>query len=175
MAERTVLIAGFAYTEERPLLFDAEGRITSDEEIGTPVTDEHGEPVILKIRHLAKYGETVDFSDADIARGEEIGAFDPPPIEIPNVVTPQGAGDEPKGDGEPPAPAEDPEGWLREARPSVKDVLEAAGTDKELAQRLLDAEDAVTDGKPRKGVVEGLTALVDAQGDGQPPAPAEDQ
>ena len=85
MAERTVLIAGFAYTEERPLLFDAEGRITSDEEIGTPVTDEHGEPVILKIRHLAKYGETVDFSDADIARGEEIGAFDPPPMHATRV------------------------------------------------------------------------------------------
>lgn len=175
MAERIVKIAAFSYFEDQPLLQTSDGRITSDPDEGQPVFDEAGEPLTIKVRRLARLGDELgELSEEDEARAQDLGVFDDPP-ELPNVIAPQGSDDEQQAGGESPAPAEDPEGWLREARPSVKDVLEAAGTDKELAQRLLDAEAAVTGGKPRKGVVEGLTAVVDAQGDGESPAPAEDE
>jgi hypothetical protein len=36
-----------------------------------------------------------------------------------------------------------------------------AGTDKDLAHRLLAAENVATDGDPRKGVEAGLTAIIE--------------
>jgi hypothetical protein len=50
--------------------------------------------------------------------------------------------------------------WIRNERPTVNDVVQASGGDPEVAKKLLEAESLATDGEPRKGVLEGLTAVV---------------
>jgi|SRR5215471_1120177 len=45
---------------------------------------------------------------------------------------------------------------------TVNDTVALAGTDKDLAHRLLQAENIATDGEPRKGVEAGLTAIIEA-------------
>lgn len=50
--------------------------------------------------------------------------------------------------------------WIREERPNVNDVVKASGGDPEVATRLLEAESKAQDGEPRKGVLEGLTAVI---------------
>ena len=169
MAERTVKIAAFSYFEKQPLLVTADGRVTDDPEHGEPVIDESGSEVTIKVRRLARQGDTLgELSEEDEARAQDLGVFDDPPP-MPGLVD-RDAGPPTAGDDT--SPADDPEGWLREQRPSVKDVVSAAGSDPVLAARLLDAESAVTDGKPRKGVVEGLTAIVEAAGGDTSPADA---
>src|SRR5262245_45501474 len=50
--------------------------------------------------------------------------------------------------------------WIRTERPTVNDVVQASGGDAEAAQKLLEAESLATDGEPRKGVLEGLSAVI---------------
>ena len=50
--------------------------------------------------------------------------------------------------------------WIRTERPTVNDVVQASGGDPELAQKLLEAEAQATEGQPRKGVLEGLSAVI---------------
>lgn len=44
--------------------------------------------------------------------------------------------------------------------PTIDQVLEAVGDDKELAHRMLQAENVATDGDPRKGLEAGLTRII---------------
>jgi hypothetical protein len=44
---------------------------------------------------------------------------------------------------------------------TVHETLALAGNDKDLAHRLLQAENIATDGEPRKGVETGLTAIIE--------------
>jgi hypothetical protein len=44
---------------------------------------------------------------------------------------------------------------------NVDETVALAGTDKDLAHRLLQAENVATDGDPRKGVEAGLTAIIE--------------
>lgn len=44
--------------------------------------------------------------------------------------------------------------------PTINDILEAVGEDKELAHRMLQAENIATDGEPRKGLEEGLARII---------------
>lgn len=46
---------------------------------------------------------------------------------------------------------------------NVEDTVALAGTDKDLAHRLLQAENIATDGDPRVGVEKGLTAIIEQQ------------
>lgn len=56
--------------------------------------------------------------------------------------------------------------WITDAKPKVSDVLELAGEDAALAERLLAAEKAATGGDPRVTLVEGLEAII-AKGAGE--------
>jgi len=44
---------------------------------------------------------------------------------------------------------------------TMDEVLEAVGNDKDLAHRMLAAENMATDGDPRKGLVDGLTRVIE--------------
>lgn len=50
--------------------------------------------------------------------------------------------------------------WIKTERPNVNDVVQASGGDPDVAQKLLEAESQATDGEPRKGVLEGLSAVI---------------
>jgi hypothetical protein len=50
--------------------------------------------------------------------------------------------------------------YINENKLSVNDTIELAGEDGELAERLLDAETLARGNDPRKGVEEGLTAVI---------------
>jgi hypothetical protein len=51
--------------------------------------------------------------------------------------------------------------WISDESPKVDEVVASAGDDPELAGRLLEAERAATKGDARKGVEEGLQAIID--------------
>ncbi len=51
--------------------------------------------------------------------------------------------------------------WIKNDKPTVDEVLEKVGDDKDLANRMLQAENIATDGDPRKGVELGLTAIIE--------------
>lgn len=57
--------------------------------------------------------------------------------------------------------------WLATDNPetgnqwTINDVLERVGTDKDLAQRMLQAENIARDGDPRDGLVKGLTKIIE--------------
>lgn len=97
-------------------------------------------------RH-AFQGETLDLPAEEAKRGDEIGAFR---TDESDAAT---------GDFDP-ATASDEElaAWF-DTKPTVQDVLDAAGDDPQRAQRLLDAENEASGNDPRKGVVEGLAAI----------------
>jgi hypothetical protein len=50
--------------------------------------------------------------------------------------------------------------WIQQERPTVNDVVQASGGDPDVARKLLEAESKATDGEPRKGVTEGLSAVI---------------
>jgi hypothetical protein len=50
--------------------------------------------------------------------------------------------------------------WIQTERPTVNDVVQASGGDPEVAKKLLEAETQAQDGEPRKGVLEGLSAVI---------------
>jgi hypothetical protein len=52
--------------------------------------------------------------------------------------------------------------WIRnnDPKPTVNDVVQASGGDANVARKLLEAESQATNGEPRKGVLEGLSAVI---------------
>jgi len=50
--------------------------------------------------------------------------------------------------------------WIRTERPTVNDVVQASGGDPDVAKKLLEAESLATNGEARKGVLEGLSAVI---------------
>lgn len=50
--------------------------------------------------------------------------------------------------------------WISAERPTVNDVVQASGGDPEVAKKLLEAESKATNGEARKGVLEGLSAVI---------------
>lgn len=50
--------------------------------------------------------------------------------------------------------------WIESEKPTVQDVVNASGGDPDIAKKLLEAETQATDQDPRKGVLEGLTAVI---------------
>jgi len=51
--------------------------------------------------------------------------------------------------------------YIKSENLTVQQTVDLAGTDKDLAHRLLQAENIATDGEPRKGVEAGLTAIIE--------------
>lgn len=58
------------------------------------------------------------------------------------------------------ASAEELAEWIKEDKPNVGEVLEAAGDDADIASKLLEAEGIATGGSPRRGVTDGLSAVI---------------
>jgi hypothetical protein len=60
--------------------------------------------------------------------------------------------------------------WLETNNPetgrpwAINAILEQVGNDKDLAQRMLEAENIRSDGDPREGLVQGLTAIIERSG-----------
>ena len=151
MALRTIRHAAFSF------------RVTAPD----PVRE--GQTIVHEKKALQ--GETVDipFED-DLQRGEKFGAFVTPDTPAAASVI-----DSERETLEP--PEENTEGeeeelsvsdmtdeelvtWIQEDRPNVQTVDDAAEGDPEQAKRLLDAEDAASGGDSRKGVIDGLTAII---------------
>lgn len=137
MHEVEIRIAGFTYHKDIPNPSD-------------PSSD-------VRIADFATRGQTVEVNDEDYAKGQEIHAF----------VT-----DEDRAEAEAEAeaaPETDVSGmdedqlqnWLEDDSPTVSETVEAAGDDPALAERILEAENAVTDGDPRQGVVDGLEKIIE--------------
>lgn len=117
--------------------------------------DARGNP--KAVRKIARRGDSISVTEEESERGDALGAF----VDSPGL--------------EAPAPAETKEGlilseagvdelvaWLEEKKPNVKDTVEAANGDIEAARRILEAESIATGGDPRKGVAEGLGAILNA-------------
>ncbi len=98
------------------------------------------------IERVAHSGEVIDFSDEDAARGLKVGAFEVPEAE-----------ESVRGIS---AASTDDELVEFAKGAKVGEVVEAAGGDAEFAKRLLEAENGATGNEPRKGVAEGLAAVV---------------
>src|SRR4051812_23597671 len=50
--------------------------------------------------------------------------------------------------------------WIQNEKPTINEVLERVGDDKELAHRMLQAENIATGGEPRKGLEEALRLVI---------------
>ena len=50
--------------------------------------------------------------------------------------------------------------WIEQEKPTVQDVVDASGGEPEYATKLLEAESKAHEGDPRKGVLEGLSAVI---------------
>jgi hypothetical protein len=50
--------------------------------------------------------------------------------------------------------------WIETERPTVQEVVDATGGEPDLARKLLEAESQATDQDPRKGVLDGLSAVI---------------
>ena len=104
---------------------------------------QHGELVMLRPHQyvgLIKSGAVRDVQTDE--SGEEIVEED---VELLDVST---------------ASVDDLVDWIRTERPTVQDVVDASGGDGDVARKLLEAEGIASDGEPRKGVLEGLTAVI---------------
>lgn len=107
---------------------------------GKPVKNDKGDPVYVE--KTAWHGDTVDVPlQDDVDRGDQHGLF-------ASADTPVSE----KSDAE-------LEAWIRDEKPTAKDVVAAAGSDPVLAGRLLAAETLARE-KPRQEVSDGLDKLV---------------
>lgn len=129
--EVTIKIRGFTYLKK----------------VADPVNPDNE----TQVSAIAWRGETVEVSDADFEKGTALGAF----------VT----GDEGEGGSAPfsvvDASDDELDAYLEEEGPNVGDTVALAEGDPESAQRLLDAENRVTEDEPRQGVVDGLNKVIE--------------
>lgn len=98
-------------------------------------------------------GETHDFPEEAILEGEEMEAF---------VTESDGASEE-EGSATldfSEATVEDIAEYIEEQHPNVQELIDATEGSPSIAERILDAENAVTKGDPRKTLVEGLAEVV---------------
>lgn len=135
MVERTVGIKAHTYVVEGK---DARGRKKA-------------------VRKIARRGDSISVTEEESERGDALGAFvDSPGREAPAPVETQ------EGLILNEAGVDELVAWLEEKKPNVKDTVEAANGDTEAARRILQAEDTATGGDPRKGVVDRLGAILNA-------------
>jgi len=119
------------------------------------------------IEKTATQGETVDIQrESDIARGEHAGAFySKEEIKQGKHLPPEPESEpEENGADEVDSISEMSDGelvaWIKEDRPTARDMVDAAEGDADLARRLLSAEDEATGGNSRRNVIQGLTAVI---------------
>jgi len=132
MPERTVKIKAHSYLED--------------------IEDPHKPGEQIRVDRLARRGEKIEISDAEAERGERLGAFvtaeEEAAVEGSSALSIEGMDDE------------ELVAWIKDEKPTVKEVVEASGGNPEIARRLYEAELAASGGDPREGVVEGLAAVI---------------
>lgn len=106
----------------------------------------------IAVSRLANQGETVEVSDADYERGLRFGAF---------FTEDEGSADAASEFSVVDASDDELDDYLLAEEPNVDATIALANGDSESAQRILDAENRVTDGSPRKGVTEVLKPLAE--------------
>lgn len=136
MAERTVRIRSFAYTEEVP-------------------HPTNPNKTVIRRRRVAR-GETHDFPAAAIKEGEAFGAF--------VTEEDEAAAEEEATPNFESADADEIAEWIIESKPTVNEVLDATGGSPAVAQKMLDAENIATGNDPRSTLVEGLAEIVNRGG-----------
>lgn len=116
---------------------------------------------------IAYQGDTVDVTDEqDLLRGEESGAFYTDAELAALAGEPVGDSEASSG-GDVPVPdlktasVDDVADWMDEQSPTINDLLELVNDNPDAAQKVLDAENLVRSGDSRKGLVEGLTVILD--------------
>lgn len=108
----------------------------------------------LAIRH-AKRGDEVDIPrEEDVRKGEAAGMFEPEPEEEVEQESPVVENGGSMFDSH-----DQLVGWIRDERPSSRQVVTAAENDPEKAAKLLAAENEATGGQPRRSVVTGLNKI----------------
>src|SRR5262245_9073155 len=111
----------------------------------------------LSVRH-AFNGDVVDIPrDEDIEAGEAAGAFEPDEVEQESPVAEEDAATS----GPDFSSHDSLVAWIKNDRPTVAEVVDAADDDPDKADQLFAAEKEATGGQPRKGVVSGLAAIAD--------------
>lgn len=134
-------------------------QFTYFEEIGSKVNKRTGEDVPdLATRH-AKYGEIVDISrDEDYQRGVAHGAFE----DVVAEEQTEEAQEEPEPETVPLdwERHDDLVEWIRDDKPTAKEVVSAAEGDPEKAQKLMDAENEASGSQPRKAVMDPLRKII---------------
>lgn len=103
-------------------------------------------------RRVAKKNDVVDFTDEEVTRGEKINAFYP--VGSDSDPEPQKV--------RPYSEYTDPEllEFIEEERPSVNTLLKICADNKDLARRILAAENSVTGKHPRKTLVDGISTIL---------------
>jgi hypothetical protein len=108
----------------------------------------------MGIRHAFR-GDTVDIPrPEDVERGEAGGAF----MEDEAAAAPP----EPKERELDFSSHESLVWWIKEEKPTISEVVDAADNDPEKAEALLAAENEATGGQSRKGVISGLRSITQA-------------
>jgi hypothetical protein len=168
----TVKIAGASYFRPEPQR-DTLGRLIKKD----------GEPVIIDVREDAVRGDHIMLTESQARRlqSPEIDAVVPGHVALQSPESVATAGARPitagssssvvrdeTGEAVPLTELDDSElvDYLKpeEGRPpSVDAVVQAAGSDPVLAQRLIDAEGSASGGEPRSTLVERLQKVVDAE------------
>lgn len=120
----------------------------------------------------AMKGDTIDFSDEEVARGERLGAFTSKPSKgggaapaaaIENDADGQAApaGNENEIVTDPAAGTVDElVAYLTENKPNVAATVDLAKGDKDRARKILDADAQVNSGAARQGVLKGMAAIL---------------
>lgn len=107
---------------------------------------------IMSRRDAYKGDVITGLSEEDILRGIELGALveaDSPEAELVQ-----------KGQEFSAMSVEELADWMLEQQPTIPEVLEAIGDDKDLAARMLEAENFATGNDPRAGLAEAVAKIV---------------
>lgn len=132
-----------------------------------------GEEKSVLVERLAFHGEEVTLTrDADIERGNEVGAFftDEELKQMEEASAPPSPDENPEETTRDPKELDDEDlvDWLMgtgefdgHKKPTAAEVVDAIGDDAEFGERVLDAEETASGGNPRKAVVEHVESLTE--------------
>lgn len=104
---------------------------------------------------IATRGETVELSDNDYERAERYGAIEGAEPVAESVEAPPGTDTSVVETAE----------WIKSSKPTVDETVAEAEGDPEKAKQVLEAENVATGGQPRRGVVDGLTNIIESDKD----------
>lgn len=133
----------------------------------------NGEERVILVQHTAFAGDTVELHlNSDLERAKKYGALhdEETSAAMLGQQAQTTATIEPESDEVEVSDLTDEEmvEWLMSAgvfdgekKPNATEVIQAAGGDKELAERLLEAEKSATGNEPRQAVVAGLQKVID--------------